>query len=197
MLRRLNNDKNKLGNMIILISPTAIFTNGTATIIVKMGGKRGIATPKYIYRTDSLTNSSLGKYFFDKFPINFFVTREIRMKERRTKVHLSPTMFQTSEKNNERMAKAKNQNMSLKASLELMKKAIREEKKKKSFLNISCIRKRSDLKKFTLAFRPNFNDIMAMSKSNKFMREVTLAQRGILDINAAITIHEGRFTYSK
>lgn len=184
ILRRLLNNKNSKGNMVILITPVAFYKNGSAMVYIKMGGKRAFCTPKFIAKGEKLSNNDMGKYFFEKLPFLYF-----KEKKRVDKKNYGRKKNFILEKK-----------ISFKRFEEMQKKMSVKHgnARKEKNLNQVFVRMRPEEFKIEIINRKQFNRMMQMNKSNKQLQNLSIIQKGVfMDENLKINVHRSRFKLEK
>lgn len=199
VLKRLCNLNNNLGNMVILIAPTALYREGFAYLLVRMGGKRGRSTPKFSSKGEKLSNAEIGKYFFERAPPLPFSTPKIKQRIERESASnpiFNKIRLALLEKDrNDAFKLIPDSNAKEKVSTMERENILRQERKKKAHQNTVCFRTKFDEKNFTLQFRKNFSKIMSMNRSHRFFQDLSCVQKGTQGPDGTLIIHEARFNY--
>ena len=156
--------------MVILVAPVALYKKGSAFAYIKMGGKRAFSTPNFITRTDRLSNTDMGKYFFDKLPIIYFKEAK-RAGNKHHKKGYSLRRLASATQNHSKRGQAR----------------------KEKGWNLALMRNWKDTDKFILLARKEFMMTMQLNRSNKIFQDLAIIQRGIFQEDGHIKKYRCRF----
>ena len=185
-----------MGNMVILICPIALYRNGSAFAYIKMGGRRAFCTPKFIIKHDKLSNTDMGKYFFEKLPLIYFKEAKRpghNLKQISTALVDLPANTPKKGARKVSMARSFYRQFGREGGGESKHGTARKQKR----FNQVLMRKREKTERVTIHSRKEFMMFMQMNRSNSVFQSLAMVQKAVLQEDTSMTIHQTRFILEK